>query len=82
MRQSSPIRVAGSSSLALSTLRLARIGSFPIGIETGEFSRTVQLPFRVETDKVTAHYANGILRITLPRLEADRPKQITVKATP
>jgi len=49
--------------------------------ESGEFSRTVQLPFRVEADKVTAHYAKGVLRITLPRLEADRPKQISVKAT-
>jgi HSP20 family protein len=49
--------------------------------ETGEFSRTVQLPFRVETDKVAAHYAHGILRVTLPRLEADKPKQVTVKAT-
>lgn len=49
--------------------------------ETGDFSRTVQLPFRIEPDKVTAHYANGILRVTLPRLEADKPKQISVKAT-
>ncbi len=49
--------------------------------DTGDFSRTIQLPFRVEPDRVEASYAKGILRIKLPRLEADKPKQIAVKAT-
>lgn len=49
--------------------------------ETGSFTRTVQLPFRVDPDKVEATYARGILRINLPRLEADKPKQIPVKAS-
>ncbi|MFW6163658.1 MAG: Hsp20/alpha crystallin family protein [Planctomycetota bacterium] len=46
----------------------------------GAFSRTIQLPFRVEPDKVEATYARGILTITLPRLEADRPRQISIQA--
>ena len=41
----------------------------------GSFSRTVQLPFRVDPDKVQAHFNNGILEIELQRLEADRPKK-------
>jgi HSP20 family protein len=45
----------------------------------GHFSRTIQLPYRVDPDKVEATYAKGVLRITLPRLEADKPKQINVK---
>ena len=49
--------------------------------ETGAFARTVQLPFRVEADKAEATYAKGILRIKLPRLEADKPKQIAIKAS-
>jgi HSP20 family protein len=49
--------------------------------ETGSFARTIQLPYRVEADKVEASYARGILQIKLPRLEADKPKQITVKAS-
>jgi HSP20 family protein len=48
--------------------------------ETGTFSRAIQLPYRVDPDKVEARYAKGILRIDLPRLEADKPKQIAVKA--
>jgi HSP20 family protein len=45
----------------------------------GAFSRKIQLPFRVEADQVEASYAKGVLTITLPRLEADKPKQIAIK---
>jgi HSP20 family protein len=43
----------------------------------GSFSRAVQLPFRVDPDKVQARF---ILEIELERLEADRPKKIAIRA--
>jgi len=46
----------------------------------GDFVRSYSLPFSVETDKVTATYRSGILELTLPRAEADKPRKITVKA--
>jgi HSP20 family protein len=46
----------------------------------GTFARTIQLPFRVDPDKVQAHYQNGTLEIELERLEADRPKKIQIHA--
>lgn len=46
----------------------------------GKFSRSIQLAFPVNTDKVTASYENGILKIVLPRAEADKPRKITVKS--
>jgi HSP20 family protein len=46
----------------------------------GSFSRTIQLPFRVDPDKVQARYQDGILEIELERLEADRPKKIQIRA--
>ncbi len=46
----------------------------------GTFSRAVQLPFRIESDKVQARFNNGILEIELQRLEADRPKKIEIRA--
>jgi HSP20 family protein len=46
----------------------------------GTFSRAVQLPFRVDADKVRARFNNGILEIELQRLEADRPKKIEIRA--
>jgi HSP20 family protein len=47
----------------------------------GTFARTIQLPFRVEPEKVQARYNNGLLEIELERLEADRPKKIQIRAT-
>jgi HSP20 family protein len=46
----------------------------------GTFSRAVQLPFRVDPEKVQARFDNGILEIELERLEADRPKKIEIRA--
>jgi HSP20 family protein len=46
----------------------------------GSFSRTIQLPFMVDTSKVEANFKNGVLTISLPRAEADKPKKITIKS--
>ena len=46
---------------------------------SGSFVRTVQLPFEVNADKVQAKLDKGILHLTLPRAEADKPKKIEVK---
>lgn len=47
----------------------------------GRFQRTFQLPFEVEAGGVDATYEKGVLRIFLPRSEADRPKKIRVSAS-
>ncbi|MFN2157307.1 MAG: Hsp20/alpha crystallin family protein [Anaerolineae bacterium] len=46
----------------------------------GSFARTVQVPFRVQGDEVNATFEKGVLRISLPRAEEDKPKRITVRA--
>jgi len=46
----------------------------------GEFSRTIELPFNVQGDKVEAKFSKGILYIELPRAEAEKPRKITVKS--
>ena len=45
----------------------------------GQFSRSIELPFRVDIDKVEAEYHNGVLSIKLPRVEEEKPRQIKVK---
>lgn len=45
----------------------------------GEFYRTIQLPFDVDSGHVEAGYTKGILRITLPRAESEKPRKISVK---
>jgi HSP20 family protein len=49
--------------------------------EAGKFSRVISLPAQVDTGKVEASCVDGILTIVLPKSEAAKPKQITVKAS-
>ncbi len=44
----------------------------------GQFTKAVDLPFSVETDKVTAQFAGGILFVSLPRAEAEKPRKIEI----
>ena len=44
----------------------------------GSFRRVITLPEDVDPDKVDAHYADGVLHITIKRMEAVKPKQILV----
>lgn len=45
----------------------------------GTFSRTVELPGDVEGDKVAADLKLGVLKITLPKREAVKPRRIDIK---
>ena len=49
--------------------------------EAGRFSRVVSLPAEVNTGKVDARCRDGVLTVVLPKSEAVKPKQITVKAS-
>jgi HSP20 family protein len=46
----------------------------------GKFSREVVLPVLVDPDRVEASYEHGVLKLTLPKHEAAKPRKITVKA--
>ena len=46
----------------------------------GRFTRSVTLPVLVDADKVEAKYEHGVLKLTLPKSEAAKPRKITVKA--
>jgi HSP20 family protein len=45
----------------------------------GVFSRSIQLPVPIQSDKANAEFENGILTLTLPKAEEIRPKTISVK---
>ncbi len=44
----------------------------------GAFTRTVALPSGLETDKAKAEFENGVLKLTIPKAEEVKPKQIKV----
>jgi len=46
----------------------------------GQFAKSVEMPFQISPEKVEAKFSKGVLTITLPRAEADKPKKITVKS--
>lgn len=46
----------------------------------GEFSRTLKLPFRAAAGAVKAGYRNGVLRLTVPRSEEEKPRKIAIEA--
>lgn len=49
-------------------------------IRPGAFTRSLSLPFPVETEHATAHFTNGVLTLTLPKAEAAKPKRIQIGA--
>ena len=45
----------------------------------GSFSRSLQLPCAVKTDKVKATFKDGILEVKLPKTEDAKKRHVTVK---
>lgn len=46
---------------------------------SGSFTRTIDMPVRVEASKIDARFRDGVLEIRLPKSEEAKPKQIEVK---
>jgi HSP20 family protein len=46
--------------------------------EAGKFSRLISLSKKVDVNKVEASMENGVLKVTIPKSEASKPRQITV----
>jgi HSP20 family protein len=46
----------------------------------GSFSRSLQLPVALDSEKIEANYHDGILSVKLPKAAEARPRKITVKA--
>ena len=48
---------------------------------SGQFRRTVTLPFEVDPGQAEATFEHGIVRITLPKAEWAKPQKIAIKAS-
>lgn len=46
----------------------------------GSFYRSIPLPTAVEEGKIEAKFADGVLKVTLPKSEKAKPKQIAIKS--
>ncbi|RJP91490.1 MAG: Hsp20/alpha crystallin family protein [Desulfobacteraceae bacterium] len=47
--------------------------------EAGKFSRIIDVADNIDTEKVEARLADGILTITIPKAETAKPRQITIQ---
>jgi HSP20 family molecular chaperone IbpA len=50
------------------------------GEEAFDYRRSFVVPHGIDADKIAAHLQNGVLRVTLPKPERIKPRQIEVKA--
>jgi HSP20 family protein len=48
---------------------------------SGQFQRTVNLPFEVDPAQAQATFEHGIVRITLPKADWAKPHKISIKST-
>ena len=48
-------------------------------IRYGKFERSVNLPYPVAEEKISAVHENGLLRVTLPKAEEAKPKHIVIR---
>ena len=46
----------------------------------GSFSRTIQLPVRVQGDRAKATFTDGVLTLSIPKAEEVKPRQIRINA--
>ncbi len=50
------------------------------GRRSGQFEYRVTLPGQADPDKITASLADGVLTVTVPKAEADKPRRIEITA--
>ena len=46
---------------------------------SGSFQRSFRLPVNIQTDKVKADFDKGVLKVTLPKAEETKKKDIEIK---
>ena len=46
---------------------------------TGSFSRAFDLPRNVKSDAIAAEYKDGVLSLTIPKVEEAKPKTVDIK---
>ena len=68
------------------TIRISgkKVVSYPEGSvhrrerASGEFDRTISLPVNLQADGIKAEYRDGVLALSLPRAERDKPRSIKI----
>jgi HSP20 family protein len=83
-RESLDVTVTGGDRLTIRAARPAAAkveGATWLRAEraTGNYARVIGLPVMVDAEKVEASYTNGVLKVTLPKIAAVKPRTVPVK---
>lgn len=63
------------------TLTVSGERKFEAGLKTKSYHRTFTLPKNVEGDKIEAVYENGVLEVFIPKMEAAKPRTISIQSS-
>jgi HSP20 family protein len=44
----------------------------------GKFARSFALPAMIPTEKITASFKDGVLKITIPKPEQEQPRRVSI----
>jgi HSP20 family molecular chaperone IbpA len=58
-----------------------RLGEFAPDEEPFDYRRTFVVPQGIDSEKISAQLQSGVLRVSLPKPAALRPRQIEVRAS-
>jgi HSP20 family protein len=60
---------------------IGKKGFFYSEIRYGQFQRLISLPVPIKNDQVNAEFKEGVLTLTMPKLETERPEMVKIDLT-
>lgn len=73
------LTIRGTKQPSFDPQREGEVRVFAAERVSGEFERSLRLPEFVDGDAISAEYANGLLRIRIPKAQAAQARKIEVK---
>lgn len=76
------LTISGSRAATLPALEKGQLRVFSAERAAGSFARSIRLPQQVDTDKISATFADGVLTVQVPKAQSALPRKIQVRAEP
>lgn len=75
------LTIRGTKPSALAAARDEELRVYAAERVSGTFERAIRVPEFVDGDQITAHAANGVLEITVPKARAAQARKIEIRAS-
>jgi len=74
------LTIRGTKPASFDTKNEGELRIFAAERVSGSFERSVRLPEFVDAERITAHFNNGLLTITVPKAETAQPRRISIES--